>query len=182
MMAKDLYERRRLYRAQAPIRVVCRAIEEAQVDLDPYDPALALPEVMQIADLQSALDQESRPLWRQVNTAQPEIARYLSVQERKQDLLLHALIDAGLRSLASWPGIDLSEGGVSFHHAQAFEPRQAVHLLLSASYSLHVAVTARILHCRAGAGDYILGTEFVCLRECDRQAIVRLALRRPAQP
>ncbi len=182
MMAKDLYERRRLYRAQAPIRVVCRTIEDAQVDLDPYDPVLALPEAMQIADLQSGLDQELRPLWRQINNTYPEIARYLSVQERKQDLLLHALIDAGLHTLESWPGIDLSEGGVSFHHTQLFAPRQAVHLLLIQSGSLHVAATARILHCRENAGDYILGTEFVCLREHDRQAIVRLAQRRPAQP
>ncbi len=180
MPKEAIDERRRLYRTQAPVRIACRPITMEQAELDPYDSAFDLPESLILAESCRNIELDQRPLWRYLHALHTEIGRYLSLQDKKQELLLAALIDRALRMAVTHPSIDLSEGGVSFHYPQALQPDTRLHLILLQERQLHVAATARILHCRDIGGHYILGTEFVCLRDHDRQAIVRLTLRKPA--
>ncbi|KHL68599.1 MULTISPECIES: PilZ domain-containing protein [Pseudomonas] len=146
----------------------------------------ALPEDAQLFNLLgelSLLDFEAQHLLRQMGERDRLTGSLLRVMNRRIDLIGQAMTH-GLQAQFGVPQtVTLSEGGISFQHAEALERDALVGLrLLLMPHGLGLLLRARVAHCQPlSEGSYHIGAEFEALTDAQRQLLARHILQKQAQ-
>ncbi|VXC02859.1 PilZ domain-containing protein [Pseudomonas sp. 8AS] len=129
------------------------------------------------------MDFESQHLLRHISERDRTLANYLKVMNKRIDLLGQALAQNLLRDIGTPRQVSLSEGGISFNHAQAIEPGSHLALkMVLMPQALGLLLRARVMHCQEREdGQFDIGTEFEALTDAQRQLLARHILQKQAQ-
>lgn len=129
------------------------------------------------------MDFESQHLLRHISERDRTLANYLKVMNKRIDLLGQALAQNLLRDIGTPRQVSLSEGGISFNHAQEIEPGSHLALkMVLMPQALGLLLRARVMHCQVREdGQFDIGTEFEALTDAQRQLLARHILQKQAQ-
>lgn len=129
------------------------------------------------------MDFESQHLLRHISERDRTLANYLKVMNKRIDLLGQALAQNLLRDIGAPRQVSMSEGGISFNHAQAIEPGSHLALkMVLMPQALGLLLRARVMHCQVREdGQFEIGTEFEALTDAQRQLLARHILQKQAQ-
>lgn len=181
MSYRDADDRREYYRIEDTIALdfslLCGPQALASDALHDASPLFNL-----LSDLH-LMDFESQHLLRHISERDRTLANYLKVMNKRIDLLGQALAQNLLRDIGSPRQVSLSEGGISFNHAQAIEPGSHLALkMVLMPQALGLLLRARVMHCQAREdGQFDIGTEFEALTDAQRQLLARHILQKQAQ-
>ncbi len=136
----------------------------------------------------ATVGQQAALLLRRIESRDPDVAEYLSLLERKIDLLARAFIahDTDLASCAAMP-VNLSAGGVAIRTAEAHAPGTLLelHLLLLPGMQGVIChgevVTSEALEQADGDYAYLTRLSYRLLREEDRDILIRHILRKQGE-
>lgn len=130
----------------------------------------------------SLLDFEAQHLLRQVSDHDRLMGNLLRVMNRRIDLIGQAMAQNLAAEFGELQQVTLSEGGISFQHAQAVPPDTLIGLrLLLMPNGLGLQLKARVVHCEEHPeGGYQLGAEFEALTDAQRQLLARHILQKQA--
>lgn len=137
--------------------------------------------------LYAALTVDAQALLAQLRSESALLVQYVENLERRLDILASAIVlaDLGVHERSA-RHVNLSAGGIEFEAETALEPEATLELrfVIYPNRSAIVA-GARVTRCMAGdprsAWPWRIAVEFVCLREQDRQMIVRHVMFREAR-
>ncbi|WP_263141785.1 PilZ domain-containing protein [Pseudomonas sp. RIT-PI-AD] len=128
------------------------------------------------------LDFESQHLLRHISERDRTLASYFKVMNKRIDLIGQAMAQSLLREIGMPRHVTLSEGGISFDHAQALAV--GTHLALKIvlmPQALGLLLRAQVVHCRIREdGQFEIGTEFEALSDAQRQLLARHILQKQA--
>ncbi len=178
-------ERRRFFRID----------DSVNLGYQPIDPA-SLPEKLKQLDSGvrdeflvmsglAAISQEMAGVMRKLETASPEVARYLKSLDRKVDLLGRAFLFQ-FSDLSELPAqaVNLSASGMAFFASEPVKEGAVLELrlLLLPSYT-GLLIYADVVACDEeqtadGQRGYHVRVDFSHLRECDRDVLIRHILQR----
>lgn len=129
------------------------------------------------------MDFESQHLLRHISERDRTLANYLKVMNKRIDLLGQALAQNLLRDIGAPRQVSMSEGGISFNHAQAIEPGSHLALkMVLMPQALGLLLRAKVMHCQVREdGQFEIGTEFEALTDAQRQLLARHILQKQAQ-
>ncbi len=176
MTSNDESERREYYRIADTIALLSGAEAVASEALHDDSPLFNLLSDLHLSDF------ESQHLLRHIGERDRTLASYLKVVNKRIDLLGQALAQNLVREVGVPKRVTLSEGGVSFEHAQAVPSGShlAVKMVLMPQ-ALGLLLRAQVVHCRQqDNGLYEIGTEFEALTDAQRQLLARHILQKQA--
>ncbi|HMW31644.1 PilZ domain-containing protein [Plasticicumulans sp.] len=137
--------------------------------------------------LYAALTQDAQGLLAQLRSEQPLVAQYTENLERRLDILASAIVlaDMGVHERSA-RHVNLSAGGIEFEAETALETDATLELRFVIHPNRSVIVAgARVARCLPAdprsAWPWRIAVEFICLREQDRQMIVRHVMFREAR-
>ncbi|OLS62992.1 PilZ domain-containing protein [Pseudomonas putida] len=126
---------------------------------------------------------ESQHLLRQLSEKDRTLAAFLKAQNKRIDLLSAVLAQTLIGEVGAPQPVKLSEGGVEFNSAAAFDPgsRVALKMVLMPRAS-GLLLRGKVTHCDKQAdGSYEIGTEFTDMSDAQRQLLARYILQRQQQ-
>ena len=136
-----------------------------------------------------SISRELSPLYRTIEAANPEIARYLSSIEKKLNLLSEYYVDMAMGELGTSPQkVNLGAGGVSFISSSPILPGSLMELrivLLPEHYG--VFTYARVVNCVRNGDDeneknsYKVSVEYERMSDDVRDKITRHVLNKEQQ-
>lgn len=140
-----------------------------------------------LGPLYAALAQDAQALLGQVRVESPFVGQYLDNLERRLEALASAVVLASMGvHERSARHVNLSAGGIEFEAETALDPGAALELRF-VIFPGRTAIVAGARVARCVASDprspwpWRIAVEFVCLREQDRQMIVRHVMFREAR-
>ncbi|MEE2732742.1 PilZ domain-containing protein [Ketobacter sp.] len=169
-------ERRDFYRIEDRVHLIKTPIERHLLSDDPYSDIYHIPrQALLVSQLQS-IDNESRELLRQVGDSNRALGSYLRYLEEKIDLIAKYLVSHD-KQISQKESVNLSEGGISFYHANELPLDSYLHVImvLFPSYAT-IASIGIVKSCEKieeQPSIYRVGVEFEVLLEPDRKQIVR---------
>ncbi|MGG2397204.1 PilZ domain-containing protein [Pseudomonas sp. SH1-B] len=180
MSTNDVEDRREYYRIEDTIALEFTLLSgaEALAGDELHDPS---PLFNLLSDLH-LMDFESQHLLRHISERDRTLANYLKVINKRIDLLGQAVAQSLLRDIGAPRQVSLSEGGISFNHAQALAPGShlAIKMVLMPQ-ALGLLLRAQVVHCSQRTdGQYEIGTEFEALTDAQRQLLARHILQKQA--
>ncbi|MBB3104592.1 PilZ domain-containing protein [Azomonas macrocytogenes] len=173
MTTQDTQERREYYRIEDRIALEILPVEAMQAELPPLFTLLS--ELYR-------LELESQPLLRQIGNDNRTLASYLTIQNKRFELLGRALAQELIKEISQPRDAVLSEGGISFSNSRPLPENQPVALkLLLLPDALALLLHAQVAYCRPRAdGQYDIGAEFDLLTDAQRQLLARHIVKRQA--
>jgi len=179
-------ERRRYFRIEDEIVLFFSEIapDEIPDDRSPRDFPLDSFALSASLDL---LTQESRKLLRKIERDSPEIGNFLKVLERKIDLVARAFLSFEA-NLSEQPAqrVSLSASGLSFDGDKPYAPGKVleIRMVLQPDW-IGLIAYGRIVYCKQNAPGselpYRISVDFVGLRDCDRELLIRHVVKRQLQ-
>ena len=180
MSTLDEANRREYYRIEDVIALEITPLSAAEVDsgkvLQDASPLFNLLSELHLSEF------ESQHLLRQISERDRTLSSYLKTLNKRVDLLSQIVAQTVLGKVGELQPVTLSEGGIDFHHPQAYpvDSHVSVKLVLMPQ-ALGLLLRARVVECRADAGGYWIATEFEALSETQRQLLARHILQKQAQ-
>jgi hypothetical protein len=131
--------------------------------------------------LQSLADQSGNLLVG-IRKSQPDIAHYLSLLEKRIELISRVVVGDHLgKSIEPNTPVSLSAGGISFNSEQSLAPETplAMEIILFPSH-LHIQAIGRVAYCKPNreksTQGYSLGIDFIQISDIAREALVKHTL------
>lgn len=176
-MTEDTEDRREYYRIEDQL-----ALQILPADESHTASALGSSQLFDLLGELHQLDFEAQYLLRQIAEGNRTLANYLKVQNKRIDLLGQALSHGLLKDLGPVQPVILSEGGISFAHAQALEEGSLCRLkMVLMPQGLGMLLEARVLSCQSrDDGRFAIGTSFEALTDAQRQLLARHILQKQA--
>jgi len=174
-------DKRDFFRIRDSLALDVRSATSADLEATAFDEESPLFNLL--SDLHT-LDYESQHLLRQIAERDRSLAHYLKIINKRVDLVSKALAIQLMDSLGEPQEVTLSESGMSFEHAEPFEPEAwlALRMVLLPS-PLGLVLPAQVLRCEPGPGANIwtIAVSFHALADNQRQLLARHILQKQAQ-
>lgn len=178
-------QRRRYYRVDDEVVLQYREVPDEDAERLPALLAERFPDSFTLGARFASLNQQLRPLLKEIESDSPAVAKYLVAIDEKLDLLAQVLL-ARDTDLIDQPTrlVNLSAGGLAFFTDQALAPGAVLELriILFPSFTGLLSY-GRVAYCRdQGAGEYRwrVAVEFLSMGEEERDLIVKHVLRKDA--
>jgi hypothetical protein len=181
-MAEKAWERRQFFRIDDEVYLEYRLLDE-----ESYRQRLQMPVSRQEGEADLALQlqslsSQSSSLLAMIRKREPEIGQYLSIVDRKLELLAQAVLgrQANLLHVPNHR-VDISGNGLAFFADKALETgsRLELHLMLFPSHTM-INALGKVVYCTAVPSGkpkpYRIGVEFTLLAEIARDALIRHTL------
>ncbi|WP_339615470.1 PilZ domain-containing protein [uncultured Gilvimarinus sp.] len=125
------------------------------------------------------LELDGGQLQQQIKDADRALGEYLNILTRKIDVLAQFCLSSQVTDYASAQAIELSEGGLMFHHSEPLPEHQWLALMLSfESPLMATALHAQVIRCEPDRGNgYLIAAEFLYLNAAERQQISQQIMR-----
>jgi hypothetical protein len=182
---ESVEQRRRFYRIDDEVVLQYREVPEEDVERLPQLLAERFPDSFTLGARFASLNQQLRPLLKEIEGDSPAVAKYVAAIDEKLDLLAQVLL-ARDTDLIDQPTrqVNLSAGGMAFFADQPLVPGAVLELRLILFPSFTgILVYGRVAYCRdQGAGDFRwrVAVEFLRMGEEERDLIVKHVLRKDA--
>ena len=125
---------------------------------------------------------ESQHLLRQISERDRTLSSYLKTLNKRVELLSQIVAQTVLGKIGELQPVQLSEGGIEFHHPNACTPGSHLSIkLVLMPQALGLLLRARVIDCVAQDDDYRINTEFEALTDTQRQLLARYILQKQAQ-
>ncbi|MFA5626562.1 MAG: PilZ domain-containing protein [Thiohalomonadaceae bacterium] len=181
-MSSQAKERRSFFRIDDDVYLEYRLLAEENYQQRLQQPAELQQDSSALALQLHGLTSQSSSLLAQIRKRQPEVGQYLSIIDRKLELLSRALLDSQPDQVNT-PNhhVNLSGSGLAFHSAEPLSPggKLELRLMLFPSHTMIMAL-GRVAYCIAVASGkpqaYRIGVEFTLLAEVARDALIRHTL------
>ncbi len=180
MTTRDDADRREYYRIDDTIALEFSQLNGAQAlaseVLHDSSPLFNLLSDLHLADF------ESQHLLRHITERDRTLANYLTVINKRIDLLGQAVAQSLLRDIGLPRKVSLSEGGISFNNAQAIDvgSHLAIKMVLMPQ-ALGLLLRAEVVHCHPRDDlQFEIGTRFEALTDAQRQLLARHILQKQA--
>lgn len=177
--AKD--ERRNQRRVNSTLAVIYQRVSPREIEADPYDTRFELPQHFTLGEELSQIDTVQRSQIEALMRENPRLGGLIQALNLKLDIIAQAIEDSLGRMLSPVPqGVSLSQGGLSFHAAEALTPGGYLHLAISnQARNYHIAAIGRVVFCEdEDLEGYRTGVAFVNIRHHDRQTLARDIIRK----
>ncbi|HEX6592324.1 MAG TPA: PilZ domain-containing protein [Moraxellaceae bacterium] len=169
-------ERRNEKRVSSTLAVVYQRISPREIEADPYDTRFELPQHFTLAEELAQIDTVQRSQIEALMRENPRMGGLIQAINLKLDIIAQAIEDSLGRMLSPVPQrVNLSQGGLSFHAAEALTPGSYLHLAISnQARNYHIAAIGRVVFCEdEDLEGYRAGVAFVNIRHHDRQTLAR---------
>jgi len=183
-------ERRKFYRVNDAIGLEYKLIDQAPKPGADADSPFSVSGRFRLLNELNRIEQESSILLRHVSDEDRNLARYLSSQNKKIDIIARLIVSDEVSTVPyTVRNVSLSEGGCSFINEEPLEPNQyiALKLFFFSSY-LGMVLYGQVVdnhpledETDKDAGIYQTNVEFVDLSGSDRQTLARYIIRRQAE-
>ena len=171
-VADDKTERRTMSRIDTVLRINYQIIPIDAALNDPYDSHFVLPRYFLLL---AELDQFDHALGyelEQLNEKDQQIARILSLFNKKLNLITGSFYDNIVQSLLPVPEqVNVSEHGLSFFSSQPLAQDAYIHITLSHPENFfHIAAIAQVAYCNETEEphEFRIGAYFITLHPQDR--------------
>ena len=154
-------ERRVMSRIDATLRINYQIVSEEVALNDPYDSNFVLPRYFLLLAELDQFDHALEYELEQLNQKDQQIARILSLFNKKLNLITGSMYDSIVQTMLPSPEkVNLSETGISFYTKSEIPDGSYIHISLShPENEFHIAVTAQVVYssledhgrCRTGA-------------------------------
>ena len=125
---------------------------------------------------------EAQHLLRQISERDRSLSSYLKVLNKRIDLLSQVVAQTVLGKIGELQPVKLSEGGIEFHHPNAYPAGSHLSVkLVLMPQALGLLLRAKVTHCETRNGHYEIGTEFEAITDAQRQLLARYILQKQAQ-
>lgn len=178
----NIQERRRFFRIDDEIYLEYRPLSEEEYQQRLQQPPGARQDSSTLALQLHGLTSQSSSLLAQIRKRDPEVGQYLTIIDRKLELLARALLGSQLGHI-NGPNhkVNLSGNGIAFFSTEQLTPDSKLELRLML-FPDHTVINCvgRVVHCTAARDEapqpYRVGVEFTHLAEMARDALVRHTL------
>ncbi len=169
-------DRRHEKRVNSTLAVIYQRVSAREIEADPYDTRFELPQHFTLAEELAQIDTVQRSQIEALMRENPRLGGLIQAINLKLDIVAQAIEDSLGRMLSPVPQrVNLSQGGLSFHAAEALTPGSYLHLAISnQARNYHIAAIGRIVFCEdEDLEGYRTGVAFVNIRHHDRQTLAR---------
>lgn len=174
-------DRRNEKRVSSTLAVVYQRISAREIEADPYDTRFELPQHFTLGEELAQIDNVQRSQIEALSRENPRLGGLIQALNLKMDIIAQAIEDSLGRMLSPVPQrVNLSQGGLSFHAAEALIPGSYLHLAISnQARNYHIAAIGRVVFCEdEDLEGYRAGVAFVNIRHHDRQTLARDIIRK----
>lgn len=182
-------ERRRYFRIDDEVNLSYVKVEEG----DTNELSRVSENILNSYSLTTALDmlsQESAGLLHRLERSQPDLADYLRVINNKIDLLAQAIVlQNGDLEERQTRNVNLSAAGLAFESEEALDESSFLEIKMTLVSCMAVIVTyGRVVYCKpnpnpaaASAFPYMVGVDYVNMKEQDREVLIKHVLKKQLQ-
>ena len=164
-------ERRVMSRIDATLRINYQIVSEEVALNDPYDSNFVLPRYFLLLAELDQFDHALEYELEQLNQKDQQIARILSLFNKKLNLITGSMYDSIVQTMLPIPDkVNLSETGLSFYTENEIKNGSYIHISIShPKNDFHIAVTAHVVYSRLeDNGRYRTGAYFITVHPQDR--------------
>ena len=172
-------DRREYFRIDDDVHLVFRALAEDEYHRDLEAPELDNGEPCSLVAQLHSLSTQSGLMLSHIRKSHPDIAQYLSVMDKKLDLIASMAEGSRYETLTPNNRVNISAGGLAFDHTDALaaDTKLRLKVLFFPSY-LCIHPLARVVHCERGINadaekPYRIGLEFTRLAEAEQDALIK---------
>lgn len=172
-------DRREYFRMDADVHLVLRVLSEDDYLRALEVPELESPDLCGLAGQLHGLSSQAGLILSHIRKSDPEIAQYLSLMDKKLDLVARMAEGSRYEDLAPNAHVNISATGLAFAHAEALaeDTKLQVKMLFFPSY-LCVRALGRVVRCESEntareERPYRIGMQFTRIREAEQDALVK---------
>jgi PilZ domain-containing protein len=186
MKNQQQQERRRFFRIEDTINLFYKIVDEKTVQALSH----ISDDVLSNCSLAAALDvlaQEGRIISARLEKNEPEMFEYLKVMDTKINLIAQAVMmqDTQFTEHDS-RDVNISASGIAFAADEALQKDQLLEIKIMLTSCMAVIVAyARVIYCcqnvKGGPYSYVIGVDFVNMKDDDRELLIKHVVKRQMQ-
>lgn len=186
MKNQQQQERRRFFRIEDTVNLFYKIVDENAVQALSH----VSDDVLSNCSLAAALDvlaQEGRIISARLEKNEPEMFEYLKVMDTKINLIAQAVMmqDAQFTEHDS-RDVNISASGIAFAADEALQKEQLLEIKIMLTSCMAVIVAyARVIYCcqnvKGGPYSYVIGVDFVNMKDDDRELLIKHVVKRQMQ-
>ncbi|MCR8921902.1 PilZ domain-containing protein [Dasania sp. GY-MA-18] len=173
----DIGDMRNYFRVSSEVKVRTVVCSKQQVDKDLWPQALAKSPALQLVETLRNTEHEAAPLLRSIGEQNRAIEQYLRNINKRIELIANHLNNHDEQAHDSQEQqVLISEGGIEFSIESLSKIKLhdylALELVLNLS-QLALSLFGKVINVREKNNRYLIGVEFVALKELDRQQLAK---------